>query len=575
MVVSALLGIYSLHHMRTKGRSPVLSAFFAVDVGLVLWTGFSALKLLHTTPAVKLLFYKLLYLGVAPLGPLVFLFVLVHTDRIRRIRPRHIVTVLSIPLVFLVILFTNPSDLAIETPRFIESNGLVLLRVDVGPAHLLLQLLYNAVLSTAAVGIILYEAFRLGRSYIQQAILVSIGIAAPFIFALFSSLGVPPFNPEGVNLVPTSAAVTSLAIGIAVFRYRFLELPPLAYTTAMEASPDGVFVLDPNERIVHVNNQGASFLEQFAADVGDPITKISPKFDLTTSHDDSVRVTLDDGTPMFLSVRSQRLTRQDQVVGWVIVFRDVTDLHRQKQMILDQNEKLRLLNQIIRHDIRNDTAVVLGNARLVDEMVDDEAVSKRLKTIIRNSEHTAELTDTVRNLMKTMLEDEETAHPTSIGGVLWDEANEIIEGNPNAVVDLPDERPDVSVMADDMLGTVFRNLLTNAIRHNDTPEPGVTISVEEQPDTVLVRIADNGPGIPNDRKDEIFGRGEKGFESPGTGLGLYLVDTIVSDYGGDVWVEDNTPRGAVFVTRLRKSELGQSDPGSNRQLSSPEEARSK
>ncbi|ELZ95811.1 histidine kinase [Haloferax mucosum ATCC BAA-1512] len=579
MVVSILLGVYSLHHIRTNGRSPVLSAFFAVDIGLVLWTGFSALKLLHTDPAVKLAFYRALYLGVAPLGPLVFLFVLVHTDRVRKIRPRLLAVLLSLPFVFLVLLFTNPGGLTIQSTNVVTTaDGLVILRVTVGPAHVVLQLLYNAILSIAAVGIILYEAFRLGRSYIQQAVLVSIGIAAPFVFAFCSSLGVPPFNPEGVNLVPTSAAVTALAIGIAIFRYRFLELPPLAYTTAMEASPDSVLVLGPNERIVHVNDRGADFLDRFGSEVGDFVTDVSPMLDPRTPHNDSVRVDNDD-VPMFLSVRSQRLVRQNQVVGWVIVLRDVTELHRQKQVVLDQNEKLRLLNQIVRHDIRNDTAVVLGNARLVEEMVDDERARTRLETIIRNSEHTAELTETVRNLMKTMLEDEETSRATSIDGVLWDEATEVRDGNPNATVKLPDERPDATVLADDMLGTVFRNLLTNAIRHNDTPEPTVRISVESRQDDVLVKIADNGPGIPDDRKHEVFGRGEKGFESPGTGLGLYLVDTIVSGYGGDVWVEDNAPRGSVFVVRFEKPEsrrvelgrvaLNQSESDSDRQPKRP------
>ena len=70
---------------------------------------------------------------------------------------------------------------------------------------------------------------------------------------------------------------------------------------------------------------------------------------------------------------------------------------------------------------------------------------------------------------------------------------------------------------------------------------------------MAVHIADNGPGIPDERKDEIFGRGEKGLESSGTGLGLYLVDTLVQRYGGDVTVSDGT-EGAEFVVTLQRAE---------------------
>jgi signal transduction histidine kinase len=108
----------------------------------------------------------------------------------------------------------------------------------------------------------------------------------------------------------------------------------------------------------------------------------------------------------------------------------------------------------------------------------------------------------------------------------------------------------VTVAADGMLDSVFRNLLTNAIQHNTAGVPEITVSAERQDGTVRVRVADNGPGVPAERKDEIFGRGAKGTDSGGTGIGTYLVKTLVTRYGGDVWVEDNEPRGAVFVVEL-------------------------
>lgn len=67
------------------------------------------------------------------------------------------------------------------------------------------------------------------------------------------------------------------------------------------------------------------------------------------------------------------------------------------------------------------------------------------------------------------------------------------------------------------------------------------------------QIADNGLGIPDERKDEIFGRGEEGREGSGTGLGHCLVDTLVQRYGGEVAGTDGG-EGTEFVVTLQRVE---------------------
>jgi len=96
--------------------------------------------------------------------------------------------------------------------------------------------------------------------------------------------------------------------------------------------------------------------------------------------------------------------------------------------------------------------------------------------------------------------------------------------------------------------------MKNAIQHNDKPVSEVTVSAAVAADTVTVQVADNGPGVPDDHKAEIFGKGETGLDSAGTGLGLYLVETLVSAYDGSVSVTDNDPEGAVFVVTLPHAE---------------------
>jgi signal transduction histidine kinase len=145
--------------------------------------------------------------------------------------------------------------------------------------------------------------------------------------------------------------------------------------------------------------------------------------------------------------------------------------------------------------------------------------------------------------------------------VLEDVLDEIRSTRAEAVVTVEGSIPRETVLANEMLDSVVRNVLKNAIQHNDEDVPAVTASAtarragegERQGDAVVVRIADNGP-VPDGQKASIFGKGEKGLESAGTGIGLYLVRTLVDTYGGDVRVEDSDPEGAVFVVELPTAE---------------------
>jgi signal transduction histidine kinase len=130
------------------------------------------------------------------------------------------------------------------------------------------------------------------------------------------------------------------------------------------------------------------------------------------------------------------------------------------------------------------------------------------------------------------------------------QVEEVRSTSPDAIVRIADSVPSIEVAADEMLRSVFRNLLKNAVIHNDAAVPVVSVSATQADETVQVCITDNGPGIPDEQKDRVFGKGERGLESPGTGIGLYLVSTLVDRYEGSVWVEDREPTGSVFVVEL-------------------------
>jgi len=295
---------------------------------------------------------------------------------------------------------------------------------------------------------------------------------------------------------------------------------------------------DPDRLVEGVHPEDREAVVSIIARRGDDIT------DESLEH----RVVQPDGTVKWVHARLFPLRGPDgEIEQMVGVTSDITDLKRRER-------ELEALNRIVRHDIRNDMSIVLGWAEMLEDHV-DEAGEDYLEKVLASGTHVVELTEIARDYVETLTGDGDVeVKPMALCSVLKKEMDLRRESFPHADFVLADDVPDVEVMADEMLSSIFRNLLNNAVQHNDRDDPHVEVSCEVDGDEAVVTVADDGPGIPADQRERIFQKGEKGLESSGTGIGLYLVWTLVEQYGGSVEVSDNEPRGSVFTVRLPLAE---------------------
>ena len=97
---------------------------------------------------------------------------------------------------------------------------------------------------------------------------------------------------------------------------------------------------------------------------------------------------------------------------------------------------------------------------------------------------------------------------------------------------------------------IFRNLISNALRHHGEAAPAVTVSHEEKGGRHVFTVADNGPGIAPEYHELIFRPFHKLKGSEQTGLGLALCRAAAEKHGGDVRVESAPGRGAKFIVSL-------------------------
>ncbi|QLG29927.1 GAF domain-containing protein (plasmid) [Halorarum halophilum] len=218
-----------------------------------------------------------------------------------------------------------------------------------------------------------------------------------------------------------------------------------------------------------------------------------------------------------------------------------------------KTDQMEFFNSILRHDVLNGMTVIRGRAKFLTDELDGQQLQDA-ETIINWSDDIVTIIKRVRLVLETLTGiGDPQLEPVDLAETLRAEVDRVQATYPDVTFEIAIPTA-VTVRANELLGEVLGNVITNAIDHNDTDGLRVSVTVDDPDETdecILVRIADNGRGVPRDIKEAIFRREETGHaKSTGSGFGLFFVDSMVAEYGGDVWVEDNEPQGAVFVIEL-------------------------
>lgn len=334
-------------------------------------------------------------------------------------------------------------------------------------------------------------------------------------------------------------------------------LPDAVYREAFRNIDIPALISDTNFVIQDVNPAGREFTGYtYDEMVGESVVMVAGDEEVYANIVDTVvdgevwsgdfELRTKEGRTVFGSGSAAPITVDGELQGFLAVFVNMT---KRRQL----ENTVEVLNRVLRHDLKNDLNVLYGyiqqaqtRAANGDSIAQLEDAKDKLTEVISKSERARDL----RQLLERTYEEQN--RPTRLDYVLNDTIVDMISEFEDAEFHFKDFPP-IPVVADNLLSIVFETIIENAVVHNDKPTPVVEISVEERETTVVIRIADNGPGVPEQETDVIFGREEIDQLHHGSGISLFFADSVIESYNGDIWVERNDPAGSVFTIELLKA----------------------
>ena len=253
-----------------------------------------------------------------------------------------------------------------------------------------------------------------------------------------------------------------------------------------------------------------------------------------------------DGVPFWDRLTVTPVEDETGVVTHFLAFHeDITERKRMEQLLIR-------LNRVLRHNLRNEMNVMLGQSHTVREhggeaVADD--IEESIEDLLAVAEKAGDLEDAAHVEREPARVDPRTVTERAIESLR---------------ADYPDATLSMSITTDRDLcvGTEFADavleLLKNALQYDTDPPTTVTVEVGDDDELIEYRVVDNGPGIP-ENEAAVIQSGSETALLHGSGLGLWLVNWIVTRYGGSFQLDRRTGAVTGTVATIRLPGLGPDD----------------
>lgn len=499
-----------------------------------------------------------------------------------------------IPVVTVLVAWTNPLH-----HLYYEEFSVIKSEIVFGPYIYVSGVCNYVYLAAAIVHMVIFALRNTWALYWKQSILFILSGLCPLLvsfYATFSGADMP------ISATPMSFIVTVVLNGIAITQLHMLDITPVANSHILEAISDGYLVLSESGLVLNYNKR---FEKLFGTEYGieenrklsdcvrkEDISRKTAVYNMLTaihssregmtkiSYEQSVTISADGNTRMcYFIVDVLPLEVNHRIVGFALLFKDITQLRESMQTIqknqerMLEQERMAFLGQMIgglAHNLKTPIMSISGCISAADALVDECEASLSNPQVVEDDYR--EIYDELRDWFQKVKS--ASAYMSDIIAAIRGQATNIstdeqstftidemmkrsslllrheLLNNGCVLKTVYDQSQSIFLRGDiNNLIQVINNLLSNAIyaQHLHTGGGEIEVHFYLDQENLNIAVKDRGAGVSPQVKDKLFKAMVTNKGTMGTGLGLYISNVVIkSKFNGSMWMRDREGGGSIF-----------------------------
>jgi PAS domain S-box-containing protein len=574
--ISGIIAIVLIGFLLQRRKSQGAVYLIHFESAAAIWAISDGFEAAATSIPLKLHWAQISYIGVTTSAVMFLLFALSYTQYSRPVKLKTKLVLLVIPLITMIMAFTNPLHELIWS-KIVIIEGTNHSVYYYGP-WFWVNVIYEYSALTAGIIVLLMGASKVYSLYKVQFWVLILGTILPFGTSILYIFKLTPL--EGIDPTPISFILSGIIVAISLYWLRMFNITPIARKQVIYNLNDGMLIIDSENRIVDANPAlykiiGKQVKQVIGRNIDIIFSEIGISLDSFAIENDytiETQIGISQDIENIEIKCHQVKDRNQKQIGRIFMLTNITtkkmildaiaDSNKRRKIEIIEKEKLILdldaYARSVAHDLKNPISSVISLGELIkmslSENNKDEAVAM-VGMVQEQSEKMIRIIDDLLKLSRIRKEDINIIPIDNyiIINEVLERLNEEIKTS-NAKFEISGHWPKVMGQLQ-WMEEVWINLISNALKYGGTP-PVIRLGYEKV-DLSVYRfwIQDNGNGLPEESFAKIFDDFERlgRNDIQGHGLGLSIVKRIIEKLGGEVRVESaNKPgEGCRFSFTLK------------------------
>jgi PAS domain S-box-containing protein len=553
---------YVLAYLAWKMRPVRGTTYFSLmTLSSGTWVLGHILVFFSTNLSWRLIMLRVEYLGIICAEFLWLLFAATYAQSDRWLARRTIALLAIVPVITSILILTiQQHSLFYRSYKLTTDHDLIVSVKEYGPVFYI-WLVYAYFLVLGGIVILLRGILRMPSQFRGQSYLIVMAMVVMSLSNILYVIGANPISPY--DPFPLSFIVAGVLFIIAMYRYKFLDIVPVAHNRIFRNVNNGVIIIDHRGYILDMNPAAERVLNRTLGTVlGQLILDVFPEHtELIERFQDvpeiKTEVNLGQNMRSYELQITPFLDHKGKPGGRIIMLYDLTERKQAEQQRLAlamERERMRILSNFITqasHEFRTPLSIIKTSTYILRKTDDSLAQEQHVGKIEDQAENITTLVEALTTMSRLDgIRELPVAKVDLCKVIMTVNTNKQLalqETNIRSVIEL--EKQPLLVQADiGYLQQAVEAIVDNAIRF--TPKGGaITVRADSRDGYAIIKITDTGVGIKEDDLPHIFERfyrADKAGTTRGFGLGLPIAKAIIELHGGRIEVKSTIGQGSVF-----------------------------